>query len=212
MTLILTALCKNGICVCADTRYQIKSSDGLVKNKDGINKIHKFSSDDISLIIFNHGINNINGKDWKNFCSDYEQSCQWKDKKLDQVARDFKLFIEDDVQKELQRNKLDHTIGFVLCGKTIYDSDFDAYELWWSPNDEFLPLKSESIIKTGNGKICLEDYLRNNSELNTKKFWESKNTSEAKKELEKLFNVAVKERNKLNRSDFSDDYNIECIN
>lgn len=212
MTLILTALCKNGICVCADTRNQIKSSDGSVKNKDGFNKIHKFSNDDISLIIFNHGINNINGKDWEEFCFNYEQSYRWKDKKLDQVAKEFKLFIEDDIQKELQRNKLAHTIGFVLCGKTVHDSDFDAYELWWNPDYSFFPLKNEPIIKTGDGKKCLENYLKNNSELNKKEFWESKNTSEVEKELKKLFDVAVEERNRLNRSDFSDDYNIECIN
>ncbi|KPJ55641.1 hypothetical protein AMJ49_06685 [Parcubacteria bacterium DG_74_2] len=211
MTLILTALCKNGICVCADTRYQLKNDSRLVENKDGNHKIYKFDSDDISLIIFNHGINNINGKGWKTFCSDYTKSYQWKNKKLDQVAEGFKLFIENDIQKELQRNKIDHTIGFVLCGKTIYDNDFDVYELWWDPDYSFIHLENEAIIKTGNGKTCLDDYFKNNSELNTKEFWKSKNTSEAQKELEKLFKVAVKERNRLNRNDFSDDYNTECI-
>ncbi|MFH1990496.1 MAG: hypothetical protein ABIJ19_01415 [Patescibacteria group bacterium] len=211
MTLILTALCKNGICVCADTRYQLKNGNGSVQNKDGNRKIHRFNSKDISLIIFNHGINNINGKDWEIFCSDYEKSCQWKDKNLNQVTEEFKLFIEDDIQKELQRNKLDHTVGFILCGKTIHDNNFDAYELWWGPNYVFNPLKDEPIIQTGDGKECLENYLENNGELNTREFWESKNTGEVRKELKNLFIVATQEKKRLNRDDFSDDYIIECI-
>jgi hypothetical protein len=211
MTLILTALCKNGICVCADTRYQLKNDEGLIKNKDGNNKIYKFVDDNISLIIFNHGINNINNKDWRIFCSNYVKSCLWKNKKLDQVAEEFKLFIEKDIQEELKKNKQDHTIGFVLCGKTIYDSDFDAYELWWDPNYNFFPLKNEPIIKTGDGKKCLDDYLKSNNKLNTKKFWKSKNISEIEEELKQLFNVAVQEKKRLDLENFSDDYNIECI-
>ena len=90
----------------------------------------------------------------------------------------------------LKKNKINHTIGFVLCGKTLYDSDFDAYELWWDSKckpleseDKPKSLKDEPIIKSGDGKICLEAYLRGNNELETKEFWKLKNTSEAKKEL-----------------------------
>lgn len=212
MTLILTTLCKNGICTCADTRYHLKSGSGTIKNRDDNNKIYKFVNSDISLIIFNHGINNINSKNWESFCPDYIKSNRWKDKDIKDVAKNFKLFIEEDIQKELQRNKQAHTIGFVICGKTIHDRDFDAHELWWNPNYSFLPLKNEAIIKTGGGKTCLDDHFKNHRELNTKEFWESKNTTDAKKELEKLFDIAIEERDRLSRNDFSDDYNVECIN
>ncbi|HOZ36654.1 MAG TPA: hypothetical protein PLR18_02375 [bacterium] len=211
MTLILTALCKNGICVCADTRYQLKESNGSIKNVDGNDKIYKFNSNDIPLIIFNHGINNINGKDWKIFCSNYEKSFQLGNKKLKQIAEEFKSFVEQDIKKELQKNKIANTVGFVFCGKTIYDDDFDAYELWWGPEYQFISLEGEAIIKSGDGKECLAKYLEDNSALKKKDFWIFKSIYEVKQELEKLFSVAVREKKRLNRENFSDDYKMECI-
>jgi hypothetical protein len=97
MTLILTALCKNGIYVCADTRYQLKNDDGSVKNKDGNYKIYKFDSNNISLIIFNHSVNEFVGRSWKQLCSEYESSGRWRNKTFELLCADFKEFIENVV-------------------------------------------------------------------------------------------------------------------
>ena len=69
MTLILTAICKDDIFVCADTRYEDKKWSGGYK--DGFDKIYKFDS--YPLIIFNHGVNQFNERYWDSFCLEYEK-------------------------------------------------------------------------------------------------------------------------------------------
>ena len=222
MTLILTAICKDGICVCADTRYvDQKWNKGL---KDGFNKIHKFES--YPLIIFNHGVNKFNNKYWDEFCSEYEQSGQWLGKGLIQIADDFKNFIKDDVESELKKGKAQSNVsGFVLCGKTPEDSKYKIKEFYWSlvNNEPHCQPKRHrrGLVRTGIGAEYIKDYI-NTSEggkLNTISFWKKMGLSQAKKELERLFKLAVAkknkivvtEENKLKGDEFSDNSDIDCI-
>ncbi len=112
MTLILTAISKNGICICADKRYRIKTVDGSIKIDDNNHKV--FRLNDLSLVIINHGINNIKNRDWKDYCSDYKSSGRWKGKNQFQIVNDFKEFIEKDAIGELNSHRNEqYAIGFL---------------------------------------------------------------------------------------------------
>lgn len=183
MTLILTALCKDGICVCADTRYvDQKWNKGF---KDGFNKIHKFEF--YPLIIFNHGVNKFNNKYWDELCSEYEQSSQWLSKGLIQIADDFKNFIKDDVESELKKGKAQSNVsGFVLCGKTPDDTKFKIKELYWSLNSKGVSFKpilwKNNIIGTGTGyERYLHDLMKADEKMNKDKYWKSMNINRVKK-------------------------------
>ncbi len=214
MTLILTALCKNGIYVCADRRRQIKRTNSLVENQDNFNKIYKFKN--IPLIIYNHGLNQFNGKFWNVYCSDFERSKGYKGKNLKKIVNDFKNLIESDVLLQLERNKQEmsnlmdvHAAGFVLCGKTAYDSKYSVYELFWSP-DLTLCHHKGIITGSGVGYKYSKNYVEQNIDLIASGFLKP-NSTEAKNELIKLFNIAIKEKKRLGGEEFSDEFDIDSV-
>jgi len=207
MTLILTALCKDGICVCADTRYVDKKwTKGF---KDGFDKIFKFKS--CPLIIFNHGVNRFNNKYWDEYCLEYEQLGQWIGKDLIQIADNFKDFINDDVERELKKSKAESNVsGFVLCGKTPNNAKFKIKELYWSLAPEgvnFKPIRwKKNIIGSGNGYIkYLHDLMKTDEKMNKDRYWKSMNINRAKKELGKLFSIAVEKKKDSRGEEFSDE-------
>lgn len=217
MTLILTALCKNGICVCADKRSRTWTDGVLRRVEDNLNKIYKFN--DISLIIFNHGVNKFNSQSWRKLCSDYENSNRWRDKAIEQISEDFKDFIEDGVVRQLERNiqSMPNVSGiqqaaFVLCGKNVDNNNFEFYELRWSPEFIVTSWKDTRIIGSGEGyKKYLEQHLIDNSQSNTVEFWGSINTTKATKRLKELFSIAIDNRSNSEGDEFSDNYDIKCI-
>jgi len=214
MTLILTAICKDGMYVCADKRYKITNSDGSVRFEDTHNKIYRFQK--IPYTIVNHGINKINNKDWRVFCSEYEASDRWVGKGHFQIVNDFKEFIEKSVEIELSRYKdgRKHAIGFLLGGKTPSENKYKVHELHWlleSGEVKFSILKHEFFIITGDSNVCLNTYLSDHPELLTDKYWKGFKLDKTKNILIKLFNLAVEEKKKLNNDEFSDYYDIERI-
>lgn len=220
MTLILTALCKNGVCVCADRRFQIKHSNGSTENNDTYRKLYKFANN--SLIIYNHGVNKFNNKYWDTYCFDYEQSNRWMGKNLRQIADDFKSYIEEAILLQLRLNIQNmptligvDTASFVLCGKTEFDIKYEFHELFWSPSFNLSSWNDTRLIGSGEGyKRCLHNYLLkqgNSDRVNSIEFWGSINTDEAQQELVKLFNIAVSERIRLGGDDFSDQFDIDCV-
>jgi hypothetical protein len=214
MTLILIALCKNGICVCADRRYKIRDSNGLVRFEDNHNKIFKFEK--IPFLVLNHGVNSIKNKDWRAYCSEYEESDRWNGKDQFQITNDFKSFVESDVVEELNthNNGEKYAVGFLLCGKTPLDSKFKINELFWlidSDGIKFEILRHRCFVKTGDSKKYLDFFLKNNPEINTEKYWKGLDPTKTKRELIKVFNVAVDEKKRLNGDDFSNEFDIEGI-
>lgn len=220
MTLILTALCKNGICICADRRFQIKHNNGSVENRDDYHKIYKFTNN--SLIIYNHGVNKFNDKYWDTYCSDYEKSNRWLGKNLKQIVDDFKDFIEKHVLLQLRFNIQDlatltgvNASGFVLCGKTELDNKYELYDLFWDPSFKPFIWNTTGLVGSGDGyKTCLHNYLLSlgrNARVNSIEFWGSLNIDEAKKELIKLFSLAVNKKVHSGVDNFSDQFDIEYI-
>lgn len=214
MTLILTALCKNGICICADRRYEIRDCSGL-RIEDTHNKIFRFGR--VPLVIVNHGINNIRDKDWKLFCSNYEQLDRWNNKNLFQIVTDFKEYIENDVVNELNvhRDGEKHIIGFLLAGTTQFDSKFKVNELFWSIDSDgvikFELLRHRGFVMTGDTEECLNSFLEHHSEINTESYWKKLDTAHAERELKRIFDIAVQEKKQSNRGRFSDDCDTLCI-
>ncbi|KKS96374.1 MAG: hypothetical protein UV73_C0011G0046 [Candidatus Gottesmanbacteria bacterium GW2011_GWA2_43_14] len=215
MTLILTVLSKHGVCVCADKRYKTGSSSEPIKFEDTHKKIFKFKK--IPLIIFNHGVNRFGNKYWDQFCEEYEQSDRWLNTNFIQIVDDFKNFIEKSVVNEVVKNLPDANVaGFVLCGKTTDDNKFKVKELFWQykSNDIcFIPIRHKhNLIGSGIAYIkYLDNLIRSDNSLNKDDYWKKLTLDKAKKELEKLYSIAIKEKNKIGGDDFSDNYDIECI-
>ena len=216
MTLILTAICKDGMGICADKRYKIIGSDGSIRLEDNHNKIYEFQK--IPYVILNHGINKINNKDWSVYCSEYEASDRWKGKSQFQIVNDFKDYIEDSVENELSRYKggKKHAIGFLLGGKPPLESKYKVTELHWlleSNEIKFTIKKHQFFVITGgdDSKACLGAYLNSHPELLTDKYWKGFKLKQAENKLVELFNLAVNEKVKLSNDEFSDSFDIKRI-
>ena len=213
MTLILAALCKDDICVCADTRYADKKwNNGF---KDGFDKIHKFAA--YPLMIFNHGVNKFNDKYWKDYCLEYEESGRWKNKDLKSISEDFRDFIKDIVLQQLDFN-IKHwpnddnvkNSGFVLCGKNYQNNNFEIYEYFWKPN--LKPSYWRKICLNGSG-TGYNNYLKSDVSADPDNFvnWDSFNQAQIKKELERLFLIARERKSSKSGKEFSDDFVIKSI-
>lgn len=213
MTLILTALSKNGICVCADRRNTKPDST----HENSLYKIYLFKN--IPLIIFNHGVNKFNNKSWNEYCSEYEKSGRWENHNLYEISDDFKKFVEKDIELELQRNfhkglTKYTTTAFDFCGKTVYNVNFKRYELFWTYDSGGLRLERPplgKLVLSGDGKNYLKSYLDKNGNINKDRYWENLDITQAKNELERLFSVAAKEQKRLVGNEFSDEFDFECI-
>jgi hypothetical protein len=215
MTLILTALCKNGICVCADKRYRIGGKNQTPIFEDNHKKIYTFKN--VPILIFNHGVNKFNGRYWDSFCLDYDRSNSWINKDLIQMVDEFQTLIESDVQSELEKcQTATNTSGFVCCGKTKNDNRYKIKELYWNLNSQkinFIQIRHRNnIIGSGTGyQNYLEDFMKNDNKINNDKFWSSISLEVAEKELRKLFYMAVDKRKSTGGDEFSDDCDTVCI-
>ena len=217
MTLILTALCKDGICICADKRSKRQYDNGRIEYKDDLNKIYQFRNGEVAIC--NHGVNEMQNKSWETFCSDYEASNRWVGKNLFQIIDDLRSFIESNIQQQrednFRHNRSDSTtIGFIICGKTSLDSKFKINELFWSFDSGGLHFESKrhyGLVRTGVGNKYLEKYINDNSSINTIDFWKRMSTRKAEKELNKLFAAAVVEKKRLTEEEISDENHIVSI-
>ena len=212
MTLILAAICKDDICVCADTRYVDQSwNNGF---KDGFDKIYKFVS--FPLIIFNHGVNKFGEKYWRDYCLDYEKSGKWRGKNLKSISEDFKNFIGSVVLQQLDYNIKQYPddidarkTGFALCGKNSLNNDFEIYEYFWNPKPElpeFYPWSGKRLNGFGTG---YDKYLKN--DIDNLVNWDAFNRVQIKHELEKLFSVARDRKNHIGGKELSDDFKIRSV-
>ena len=222
MTLILTAICDDDICVCADTRYEDKKwPEGF---RDGFDKIHKFNS--YPLIIFNHGVNQFNGRYWDSYCQEYENSGGWGGKNLDVISEEFKKFIEPVVKQQLDFNIKRwpnygnvRKSGFVLCGKNIQNNKLEMYEFFWDPQPKFPEMYPWSGVRLNGFGTGYDEYLKSDLNHGPDKFvnWNTFNQRQIKSELERLFSIArerKKDRERKNHmegKEFSDDFIIKSV-
>jgi len=213
MTLILSTICKNGICVCADKR----SARPNGAFQDDLCKIYSFKK--IPLIIYNHGVNKFNNKMWNEYCLEYEELNKWVHYNLVGIRENFRKFIEKSVHQELEKNFQNNLLtkytssGFVFCGKTDQDTKLKISELFWAYNSGGLQIEKKPhgrLVLSGTGQEHLKDYFEKNKNIFTNEYWENLDINQAEKELKNLFLVAVKEKNRLHSSEFSDDFDLKC--
>ncbi|MDP3986495.1 MAG: hypothetical protein Q8P77_03675 [Candidatus Veblenbacteria bacterium] len=222
MSLILAALCKDDICVCADTRYVDRKWNGGYK--DGFDKIYKFDS--CPLIIFNHGNNKFGEKYWSDYCLDYERLGRWKGRNLKWISEDFKGYVQNAVLQQLNFNMKqwpdDYNVrgsGFVVCGKNIQNNILEMYEFFWKPQPVLPGMYPWSGIHLNGFGTGYDIYLK--SDLNSKPDklvnWNAFNRGQIKSELERLFSVARESKKAREREDstagkeFSDDFIIKSV-
>ena len=209
MTLILAALCRDDICVCADTRYvDQKWPNGF---KDGFDKIYKFEF--YPLIVLNHGVNKFNGKYWNDYCEEYEKSYSWRGKNLKLISKDFRAFIENIILQQLEFNA-EHwpndsevgKTGFALCGKNSENNNFEMHEFFWNPDYKYDLWSGVRLNGFGTG---YDEYLKN--DINNFVNWNNFNRIQIKEELVRLFSIAKKKKNLKNGREFSDDFTIKSL-
>ena len=187
--------------------------------QDNLYKIYSFKK--IPLIIYNHGVNKFNNKMWDEYCSEYENLNKWIYYKAGGICENFRKFIEKNIEQELKRNFQNNLPDgyrksfFVFCGKTNRDPNPEIHELYWSYNSDglrFRRTRQEKMVQSGDGKKYLYEYLDKNKNINTNKYWEILDITQAKKELEILFLEAVKNKKQLSGNEFSDSFDLECKN
>ena len=220
MTLILTAIYKDNIAVCADTRYEdAKWNNGF---KDGFDKIYKFHS--YPLIILNHGVNQFNGRYWNSYCQEYDNSQECFDKNLDEISENFKEFIEPFLKQQLDYN-IKHwpsdinvgKSGFAICGKNNKNNKFEIYELFWEPQfkiSKTYPMYPWSGEQRLNGfGTGYDNYLKDDLNNKTNIFvnWTAFDKRAIEGELERLFSIARERKNRVGGKEFSDDFIIKSV-
>jgi hypothetical protein len=170
-----------------------------------MNKLFRLAS--ANVIIFNHGINVIKGKEWDSYCSDFESAMDCQNLQFDELVDQFKAFVEDDVSIELSQNTIDDSVGFVFCG---VDADGRSFvrELFWKRSKPFEDKPHQGLARTGTGSQYLNGHLRHHPEVNTIGYWGSRRTGQAVHELTGLFAIARDERDNCSGNEFSDDFDI----
>ncbi len=203
MTLILSAFYKNGICICADCRYRTEEN-GEIKYEDNHDKVYIFANE--RILIFNHGVNKFYGKYWDVYCKEYEEPEQWKGKNINDIAKDFRDYIDSYIDKDLKGE----STFFDICGKTEYDNCFKMIELSWGNKDDNW---TEGIICSGDGKHYVENYLASDPKYNNNRYWNKLDKYSCKKELRKIFEMAVKVQKNAQGNFFSEKcklYHLSC--
>ena len=204
MTLILTAVCKDGLAVCADKRRTVKTAQST-KYYDDLDKIYCFA--DIDVVVFNHGINVICGRDWRSYCSDFESTCKSKNVSFDELVDDFKSFVEPHIQKELQANKFDDAVGFVF-GAAEDKGIPIVRELFWKRSSQMEDIRHRGLVRTGIAAKYLNRYLTEHADVNSVGYWARRSTSEAISQLKQLFEEALKRRDDESGKEFSETFDI----
>lgn len=211
MTLVLAALCKNGVCVCADKINLRKYDDGRVEETYDRNKVFEFGN---GILIYNHGVNEFNNTSWEVYCSDFKKSGKWEKRSLFEMTCEFKKFIEDAIKVQLidnHKNKRGGSTcaGFVFLGKTPYDTNFKIYELWWNYDSSMDPsptsLEKMGLVMSGDDKILLKNILSSRSKYIKTRYWKGLDIAQTRNKLEELFLAAFNEPDKKN------DHKIVCI-
>ncbi len=202
MTLILTAVCKDGIAVCADKRRTVKTAHSTTYHDD-LDKLYRFA--EVDVMVFNYGINRICQKDWRSYCSDFESTCRVQKLSFDKLVDNFKSFIEPHIAKELSANKFDDAVGFVFCAAEDKGAPV-VRELFWKRSSPMEDKRPRGLVRNGHAAWYLDRYLTGNPDVNTVEYWKKLTTSEAISELKQLFEEAIKCRDEGSGQEFSDTF------
>lgn len=208
MTLILTATCKNGIVICADKRRTLKSDVGT-RYIDDLNKVFRFPR--LGCVGFNHGINHICGITWEEYFRMFEANHLGDEILFDSVVDRFRDFMMVPVQQEFLRNRFDDSIGYVFAAWVASGHPM-VRELFWKRGCALEDKRHSGLIRSGNGKSYLDQFLKENPTFNSTEYWTSMDVAEGMKQLQRLASIAAQEKHRVGGCEFSDEFSCGILN
>ncbi len=207
MTLILTAVCRDGIAICADKRRTLKTDKGS-QRFDDLHKIFRFS--DSRTLAFNHAINRIVGTDWRTILTNFQELISPGDFLCGELADRFEKYLTDRVNQEINQNRFDDSVGFVFCAVRP-KREPEARELFWKRGRPIEIQSHRGLIRSGDGKKYLDDYISQNPRTNTVEYWQSLSVGEGTSKLCELFAVASDAQGCADGQEFSTSYDTDTI-
>lgn len=207
MTLILTAICRDGVAICADKRRTLKTDKGI-QRIDDLQKLFRFS--DSCTLAFNHGINRIVGTDWRMIVADFQETLNATDLTIRELVDRFQHYVNGRVIQELNQNMFDNSVGFVFCAVRPGRKP-EAYELFWKQGRKTKITSHGGLIRSGDGSKYLDDYISQNPETNTVEYWKTLSADEAVVRLCELFAVASVAQRLAGGQEFSASYDTDTI-
>ena len=207
MTLIITAICKDGVAVCSDKRRTVKNAQHTTFYDD-LQKIFRFTK--VDVLAFNHGINRIRGKSWDAYLTDFEASSVSQGMSLSDLVTAFKSFMDAPISEELSANVFDENIGFVFCACPP-SSTPEVRELFWKKSIVTEDKTHRGLVRTGDGAHYLNQELQAHPNINTVEHWAELSVEDGLSQLEALFNAAITARLQQGGKEFSDSFDSDTL-
>ncbi len=200
MTLILGAISKNGVFIRSDKRRTVKTTSGSFQHFDDMNKV--FVSPDKRIIIYNHGINTINGKSWHDLAiKSAEEIRHGGSASIDAALNKVEQATSADVLTELSTNQLDDSCAFVVILKTR-NKRWLAGELFCRHRQDVKKSTLGRFFWSGSGS----KYIRHSNKQGKDSHWASIRVIEAKAEIGLLYYSAIKNQSIAHGNEFSSNY------
>ncbi|WAC08069.1 MAG: hypothetical protein OS130_02420 [Thermodesulfobacteriota bacterium] len=201
MTLIIAAICRDGVLIRSDKRRKVMNSSGEIIYYDDMDKV--FVSADKRTIIYNHGINVIKGKSWYDLAIRAENAIRKESADdIDTALNKVENTISAEVLAEISNNQLDDFCAFVVILKTS-GNQWQAKDISWK--------RGEGVKKTPLGRIILsgsgEKYIKRDKKWWNNNYWASLSMDEAKGQIERLYSMAIKNQNNAQGDEFSSSFN-----
>ena len=201
MTLIITAISKNGVFIRSDKRRMVKDASGSIQRFDDMEKV--FISPEKRTIIYNHGINIINGKSWhdlaiKSAKDIWHEGAAGINASLNKVEN----AISADVLAELSNNQLDDFCAFVVILKTRKNK-WRAGEISWSRGQGVKKSRLGRFIWSGSGSKYFRPSKKQSEDAH---YWASIRMSEAKAQIDGLYTIAINNQDNAHGDEFSASY------
>lgn len=194
MTLIITAICKDGVFIKSDKRRRLPNSD---KYEDNLEKV--FVSQDERIIIYNHGINEINGKCWSDLAFKSAKQIQHnKVSDINKALNEVEKNVSTDTLIELAKYPETHICAFVVILK-VSSNEWSAGEIYWKTG--------QRVTKNLNlGRFILSgarDYVCYSCKHKQESYWAYISVTEAKEEIDLLWADAVRNQDRAHGQEFS---------
>ena len=188
-TLIVTAICKDGVYVRSDRRNTIKHPSKPVEYRDVLNKL--FVTKDKKIIIYNHGINVINRTSWRKHAATLAAKLQESaTANIESALKLFETTLARDMAAEFARNKFDGFCAFVVIIK-IPDGRYRAGEISWRKNRRVKKMRLGRFIRSGSGNRYFHPQVRQKDN----KHWASLTVKQARSEIAELFDSCKRRLN-----------------
>jgi hypothetical protein len=205
MTLIVAAICQNGVFIRSDKRRKVKNTSGSIDCYDDMQKV--FVSTDRKIIIYNHGINVIKGKSWYELAVKSARYIREnRARNIETALNIIESAISAEILDELSNNKLSDFCAFVVILKTKGKKWYTG-EISWKNKHGVEKILHGRFIRSGSGN----KYFYPDNKQKENAYWESIRVREAKAKIAVLWSNAIKNQSNAQGDDFSSSYDDVMI-